>query len=318
MSENNYPEMPSEQSSSVSNLDRICGIDEQFIENKKEYESLINDMKCPMCLNVVCKPLECKLCQTLICENCFFVLHLAETPCITQNCKGNYSKANKFVREILCALKITCEACGKKGMNYTDYLKHIDSCEQYLANPLMKIIRDINEREEEIKKLTKEVETASENANVNLTPDEVRRQLVTTNLSVTGKMELYNACVSGKLNEFRNLIQNKKYPILEEISAKNYGWTPLHYAMHYGKFDVICYILDYLQDMGKYNLAMMLKSSDGRTPVLCLLRSNSLNIEQKKDILIKVFQRYVIPLTPELKTELKNRNCLQLIDYMRK
>ena len=49
MSENNYPEMPSEQSSSVSNLDRICGIDEQFIENKKEYQSLINDMKCPMC-----------------------------------------------------------------------------------------------------------------------------------------------------------------------------------------------------------------------------------------------------------------------------
>ena len=132
-----------------------------------------------MCLNVVCKPLECKLCQTLICENCFFVLHLAETPCITQNCKGNYANANKFVREILCALKI---------------------------------IRDINEREEEIKKLTKEVETATENSNVNVTPDELRRQLITTNLSVTGKMELYNACVSGKLTDFRNLILNKSTP----------------------------------------------------------------------------------------------------------
>ena len=131
-------------------------------------------------------------------------------------------------------------------------------------------------------------------------------------------MELYNAYVSGKLTDFRNLIVNKQYPILEEISAKNYGWTPLHYAMHYGKFDVICFILDYLTERGKYSMAMMLKSSDGRTPVLCLLRSNSLNIEQKIEVLIKVFQRYVIPLTAELKTELKNRNCLQLIEYMRK
>ena len=166
----------------------------------------------------------------------------------------------------------------------------------------MKIIRDINEREEEIKKLTKEVETATENSNVNMTPDELRRQLVTTNLSVTGKMELYSACVSGKLTDFRNLILNTQYPILEEISAKNYGWT----------------ILDYLTERGKYSMAMMLKSSDGRTPVLCLLRSNSLNIEQKKEVLIKVFQRYVIPLISELKTELKNRNCLQLIEYIRK
>ena len=84
----------------------------------------------------------------------------------------------------------------------------------------MKLIRDINEWEEEIKKLTKEVETATKNSNVNMTPDELRRQLVTTNLSVTGKMELYNACVSGKLTDFRNLILNKQYPILEEIFRK--------------------------------------------------------------------------------------------------
>ena len=46
MSENSYPEIPSDQFSSLSNFDRVCGIDEQFIENKKEYLSLINDMKC--------------------------------------------------------------------------------------------------------------------------------------------------------------------------------------------------------------------------------------------------------------------------------
>ena len=300
-----------------SSIGYICGVDEECIENRSNYIGLINDMKCPMCLNVVCSPLECKICQTLICENCYFVLQLGEQTCITQNCKGSYSKANKFVREILCALKIKCYACGKKGMNYTDYLKHIDSCQEYLSNPIMKMIREIKEKDEEIKKLEKEISSARTTSTSSLKPDELRKKLITSDLPVAAKMELYNACVNGKLNELKNLILNKKYPVLEEVSAKTYGWTPLHYSFHYGKWEIVNFILDYLRKKGILDMAMMLKSSDGRTPLLCLLRSNSLNLDQKKDIFTKVIKNYPIIITDELRNELKARNCLNILDSIR-
>ena len=64
-------------------------------------------------------------------------------------------------------------------------------------------------------------------------------------------------------------------------------------------------------------MAMMLKSSDGRTPLLCLLRSNSLNLDQKKDIFTKVIKNYPIIITDELRNELKARNCLNILDSIR-
>ena len=114
-------------------------------------------MKCPICLKIVCKPLECVLCETLICEDCKFILNLAEQSCVTPNCKGQYEKANKFIREILTALKIKCFACNEKNLNYTNYLKHIEECEQYKKNPPMAMIREINKNSEIIKKIKKRI-----------------------------------------------------------------------------------------------------------------------------------------------------------------
>jgi hypothetical protein len=267
--------------------EHICGIDPIFIENRKNYESLINDMKCPMCLKVILEPLECKLCQVLLCENCHFILTLAEQKCVNPKCEGKYEKANKFIREILSALKITCRYCKKKGMNYTDYLKHIDVCQEYLKNPILALIQEINKKNEKIAQLNKDINEIKKRNEVFYTPDEIRKKFVTFSLDVNSKMEIYNSCVEGNVQKFRNLIEVKGYPILEEISARNFGWTSFHYAMHYGKWNIIQYIMNSLQSKGHLNMALQIKSSDGRCPLLCLLRSNVLDPEAKKKYLIK-------------------------------
>lgn len=299
--------------------EHISGIDPKYINNKSQFESLILDMTCPMCLNVVCQPLECKECQTLICENCYFILTIAEQQCITPNCKGKVKKANKFVREILCALRITCSYCKKSNMIYTEYLKHIETCEVYLSNPLMKKIKQINELNKEIEKAQKELQNKSSVAMLNqiVTPEMVKK-LITVNLPVEAKMELYSACIGGKVTDFKNLIQKKNYPILEEISARNYGWTAFHYAMHYGKIEIIRFIMDYLQQKGHLLAALQLKSNDNRCPILCLLRSNSLSQDAKRDILAGLLKSYSIPMTTEIDRELDARQCSILKSSFRK
>ena len=139
--------------------------------------------------------------------------------------------------------------------------------------------------------------------------------MVTSKLSISEKMDLYNAAVEGRVSDFKNLIEVKQFPILEEVSAKNYGWTPFHYAMHYGKWDIIKYIMQYLQNHQQLNLALMLKSSDGRCPLLCLLRSNTVNIEKKKEIFSNILQNFkYIPINEEVMKELKTRGLAYLLD----
>ena len=296
-------------------FNRICGIDPSCVENSKKYESLINDMKCPICLKIVCKPLECVLCETLICEDCKFILNLAEQSCVTPNCKGQYEKANKFIREILTALKIKCFACNEKNLNYTNYLKHIEECEQYKKNPPMAMIREINKNSEMIKKLKKEYESLVNTNMNNISPDELRLSMVTSKLSISEKMDLYNAAVEGRVPDFKKLVEVNNFPILEEVSAKSYGWTPFHYAMHYGKWEIIKYIMNYLNARHQLNLALMLKSSDGRCPLLCLLRSNTVNIEKKKEIFGNILNEFKnITISDEVKKELKNRGLSYMID----
>jgi len=296
-------------------FNRICGIDPSCVENSKKYESLINDMKCPICLKIVCKPLECVLCETLICEDCKFILNLAEQSCVTPNCKGQYEKANKFIREILTALKIKCFACNEKNLNYTNYLKHIEECEQYKKNPPMAMIREINKNSEMIKKLKKEYESLVNTNMNNISPDELRLNMVTSKLSISEKMDLYNAAVEGRVPDFKKLVEVNNFPILEEVSAKSYGWTPFHYAMHYGKWEIIKYIMNYLNARHQLNLALMLKSSDGRCPLLCLLRSNTVNIEKKKEIFGNILNEFKnITISDEVKKELKNRGLSYMID----
>ncbi len=146
-----------------------------------------------------------------------------------------------------------------------------------------------------------------------MTKEQLRANLMTFSLPVNQKMELYNAAVEGKLSEFQNMIVNKRYPVLEEVSAHNYFWTPLHYAMHYAQADIIMFIMESLKTNGIIDLAMRLQSDDGRCPLLCLLRSNSLSSEKKKDILDKLLSKYSFEITNEVKKEMRNRDMESIL-----
>ena len=146
-----------------------------------------------------------------------------------------------------------------------------------------------------------------------MTKEQLRSNLMTFSLPVNQKMELYNAAVEGRLADFQNMVLNKKYPVLEEVSAHNYFWTPLHYAMHYGQSDIIFFILEQIKTSGVLDLSMRLQSDDGRCPILCLLRSNSLSLEKKKDIMERLLSKYQFDISADVKKEMRNRDMESIL-----
>ena len=262
-------------------------------------------------------------------------MKIAGRKCVI-NCTAPVKKANKFVHDMLSKLKIRCETCHKSGIDYDIYIKHMEAC---LINKKISTVDELSkvvkEKEARIEELAGELESLKLNGNKlksvnfldgntnsgffsshegqNMTKEQLRNQLMTFNLPVNHKMELYNAAVEGRLSDFRDYVQNKKYPILEEVSAHNYYWTPLHYAMHYGQLDIIFYIMENLKGNNIVDLDMKLQSDDGRCPLLCLLRSNSLNVEKKKDIIDKLLLKYWFEISADVKKEMRNRDMEGLL-----
>jgi len=300
------------------------GIKISQIKNSNQYTNVISNLICCICLNIVRKPLECVVCQSLICEDCFEMLVIAGKKCCTPKCSGNLRKANKFVREILSNLKMNCEFCLNSEFTYPDYITHIEKCALYQSNERVRLLKMIREKDQKIQELTKEIETEKKSklsskpkkdVYASLSGETLRNALVTSNLPVNSKMELYNACIEGRINDFKKLVLEKNYPVLEEVSAKGYFWTTFHYAMHYGQWEIIQFICDYLKSHDKFEAAMRVESNDKRCPLLCLLRSNSLNAEKKSEILSKFLKHYpnVQINTPELKKEIKVRSLTNLV-----
>ena len=223
-------------------------------------------------------------------------------------------KANKFVREILTKLSFTCNRCKKSKIIYDDYLKHLDTCNIEPNTPSRdQLINIVLEKEAQIDQLSREIENFKYSQITSMNKNDLRSSLVSNVLNTSQKMELYNATITGKTNDFKRYILEKKYPVLEEVSAKNYYWTCLHYAMHYGKKDIILFIFDVLKNQNLLDTAMRLESNDGRCPLSCLLRSNTLSIEMKRDILDTILMKYSgVFLSNVVKKELKNRN----LDYL--
>ena len=113
---------------------------------------------------------------------------------------------------------------------------------------------------------------------------------LTNILSVDEKMKFYNSVMDNNLELFKALLlgeDNKHYDIFEEVSAPGYKWTVFHYAMHYGKWEIINYIIEYLQDYNLIDIAFKMKTNDNRCPMLCLLKSNYLSLNQKRDLYSK-------------------------------
>lgn len=297
---------------------RICGIDKKFISNYDDYKLLLDEMMCPICLKVLLDPIECNACQAIICENCFFILKSADKNCFNEGCKGTYVKANKFVRNILSDLNIKCYGCLKDNIRYEDYLVHIKSCEGYLSSPILKTLASINLKSEEIAKLKKEKEKLVKEVQKKtvMSDAELKARYLTNRLNMNEKMNFYQAVIDGNLEAYKRYVlgtYGTMYNVFEEVSAPGYGWTTFHYAMHYAKWDIIKFIINYLIDNKKLEVGFRLKSKDGRCPLLCLLKSNALKPDVKRDTFEKIVTHFTIPVSDEVIKELKNRKYDDLI-----
>ena len=297
---------------------RICGIDRKFISNYDEYKLLLDEMICPICLKVLLDPIECNQCQAIICENCYFILKSADKNCFNEGCKGTYIKANKFVREILSNLNIKCYGCNKDNIRYIEYLEHIKTCEGYLSNPILKKLALINMKSAEIEKLKKEKEQLVKEVRKKntLSDQELRNRYLTNKLQTNDKMNFYQSVIDGNLDAYKRYIQGtygEPFNIFEEVSAPGYGWTTIHYAMHYAKWNIIRFIIEYLISKNKLEIGFRLKSKDGRCPLLCLLKSNALKPEVKRDTFDKIITNFAVPVSDEVKKELNNRGFGDLI-----
>jgi hypothetical protein len=269
-------------------------------------------LECPICAGIVNNPVECKQCQTIYCAECWNQLKISNKGCVMR-CQKPVEKANKFVFGLLEKFLLKCPLCHEGGLSYQKFLLHYDCC--IIANKygtIEELTKLEKEKDEEIAKLKSDIERLKNNSyklenSKKYSQEELRKELITNKLDVNSKMILYQHTVKGDLNEFKKLIE-RGFPILEEVSAANYYWTPLHYAMHYGKMEIAFFILDLLTQQGKYNMAMELESNDKRTPVLCLLKSNALSLTDKKEYFTKLVQRYKIYCDERTIREIKNRN----------
>lgn len=77
-----------------------------------------------------------------------------------------------------------------------------------------------------------------------------RNKFLTKDHSIKEKMELYTSSTKGRLDDLREVLENptKKFSVTEEISKSGYYWTVLHYASHYGHYDVLLYLIEFLDD----------------------------------------------------------------------
>lgn len=297
------------------------GISEDVVENFKEYEEAITSLCCCICLDIVKSPFECGDCESLYCEDCWDHMKIAGKNCVISSCKAPVKKANKFVFQMLNKLKLRCNTCGKTGLEYDMYIKHEEACMiNKKLSSIMELSLVLKEKETRILELSTELENIKLNGQKpkiskgdNLTKEQIRELLITYNLSVNQKMQLYTAAIEGKLNNFKDLVLVKKYPILEEVSAHPFYWTPLHYAMHYGQQEIVYFILSYLSTVNSLDIVMRLQSNDNRCPLLCLMRSNTLPLEKKKVIMEEILKRYKFHISPEVKTEMRNRDMEDLL-----
>ena len=288
------------------------GINEEYIENYDSFsENILASLECPICAGIVNNPYECKNCQTIYCQECWKQLEISNKGCVMRCKNPKVEKANKFVFGLLEKFLLKCPLCQTGSLNYQKFLQHFGCC--IIANKygtIEELTKLEKEKDEEIEKLKHDIEKLKTNSyqiETKYTQEELRKELITSKLDVNSKMILYQAAVKGELNDFKKLI-DRGYPLLEEVSAANFYWTPLHYAMHYGKMEIAFYILDLLKQQGKYRMAMELESNDKRTPVLCLLKSNALSLSDKKEYFTRLIQRYDINPDERTIREIKNRN----------
>ena len=356
----------------------ICGISKKYINNYDVYKVIIDHLICPLCLNVLFDPIECNLCQTVMCRNCYFILKSAGKNCINEECKGTYTKANRLIRNFLSDLTIKCYICNKDNINYDNYINHIKICNKLNVNNnydnAFKIINcvcnnkfDINsfnkhykecfyfkskfkELDDKIVILLKQylineedfyylififkkfIQQIKSILKKNLDNDIWSTKLMNKKLekdensindnSVNDLKKYYNnkirkSIIDGNLEEYKEILEGKygeKFNIFEDVSKDKSKWTPLHVAMNYGKWEIIKYIMEDLKKNNLIEIGFKLKTDDGMCPLLCLLKSPDIIIFKKKAIFEEIVTKYAVPVSEEVKNELKSKGIDDLIE----
>lgn len=264
-----------------------------------------DSLLCCVCLEIAMNPNECQNCNILICAVCSDLLSMIGKSCIRERCQNSIQKANKFIRGILSLLKINCSYCDKPNINYDDYQAHLKDCLIYNECSHIKMLS-------KLKDLSAEVEIKRESLNkiVSIKPNINQSSIaeVKNTLKPEQKMELYNATIEGSLEKVKKMILEKGYPILEEVSQVGYRWTSLHYCFHYGKKLIIDFYMDYLYKKGELHSSLKMTSSDGRCPLLCLLKSNCVTPNEKQAIIKELISKYSLVFSDQVKQELTKRN----------
>jgi hypothetical protein len=278
---------------------------------KLQLDSLI----CCVCLNLVYNPIECTICETLLCTSCYDFNKANGINCVTKRCFGMYKKINRHVREILSLLTIRCQSCG--DLSYSEYYTHINHCisnKRYtnaiLRNELKHKSDRLNALENEFKILGMKLLNFKQNNLTMLSKlpmEQLRDVIMTYDLPIKKKNHIYQSVIQGDIKEVMKLFYVGNYPLLEEISKKGYFWTALHYAMYYGQYEIICLILNKLLQEGILALAMRLESNDGRCPLLCLLKSSYIDKSNKYELIEKLFVKFNLNLSVQVKTEVKKK-----------
>lgn len=96
--------------------------------------------------------------------------------------------------------------------------------------------------------------------------------------TIKEKMELYTSSTKGRLDDLKYVLESseKNYSVTEEISKSGYYWTVLHYASHYGHFDILEYLIEFLHDHpDKYEIFNM-QTTEGKTPLFCAVLSGDI------------------------------------------
>ena len=109
--------------------------------------------------------------------------------------------------------------------------------------------------------------------------------------TIKDKMELYTSSTKGKIEDLKLVLEDKEkaYSVTEEISKSGYYWTVLHYASHYGHYDILIYLIEFLQNHpDKYEIFNM-QTTEGKTPLFCAVLSGDIKQLSDKQRIIKLW-----------------------------